>query len=293
MRNKLWIGAFVGLLGVAVAIPTVSVATDPVQTLTVNSAPSKQKKKKRGGVRITVAVDTDYTTGDLIPPGSATCNGTTDFSTCKYFPPATRTVLDFDNAYRFVPGKIPSCNAALGSLTTSQAKAACPKSIVGAGSSVVKTVTNVTLNGVVTAFVGPKAGNGVKTLRLHVDIPAVANKPVLIGTLVKSPAGSDYGQRLDVDVPVTPGSAITHFDTTINRRVSKRKVVRYRKRIRRGGRFVFVRRKRVIKTFFASANCSDRNRKLNVKETTYFVDYGENPVENHSASSVQRCTVRR
>jgi hypothetical protein len=268
-------GALLGVASLMVMAGPASAAFQN-QTLTNSTTPTKVSSKTRAGVSLFTSVDTQYQGTDA-PNGGCPIT----ITNCRFFPPANRTVLDFDNDYAFTSGTIPACTTNLVPLSTDQAKAACPKSIVGQGSSVIRTLAGdngPTLNAVVTAFVGAKEG-GNDVLLLHADPgPTVTSKPVLKGVLGNSPLGGDFGKRLDVTVPITTGTAITHFDTTINKVVAKKKT----KKLKNG-------KKKVIKTFFASARCADKDKKWNITETTSFGPNQTTVSETHSAASIQTC----
>jgi hypothetical protein len=229
-KRNLMIGAVVGVAG-SLAIAGVVTAAVDSQTYSSVAAKTKQDKKVRGPVGGFVTnVDTVYSG----PPGA------------QFTPPATQTVLNFDRDYKFQPGKLAQCNlASLAGKDAAGARAACPRSIVGQGSAIIRTLAGGTLNAIVSAFNGARTG-GNPTIYLHTDVQGSTTKPILTGTLT--------GNTLTVQVPVTPGTAITHFDTTINQVVSQRK-----KNKKTG---------KTQKTFFISAKCSDKQWDHN--ETTTF-----------------------
>jgi hypothetical protein len=271
-KRNLVIGAVAALIG-ALALSGVATGAVSSQTYSSVAAKTKQDKKKRGPVgAFATNVDTAYS-GTTVPPGGAGCipPGTVT-PACKYFPPATQTVLTFDRAFKFDPGTLKQCNAA--SLTgkdAAGAKAACPKSVVGQGSARIHTLTEPgtppgnagVLNAVVTAFNGVKSG-GNPVILLHTDVIGSTTKPILTGTLTAN--------TLTVQVPVTPGTVIEHFDTTINQVVSKRK-----KNKKTG---------KVTKTFFVSAKCNDGS--WDHSETTTFQD-GSTSSDTYS----QKCKKKK
>jgi hypothetical protein len=268
-KRNLMVGAVVGVVG-ALGIAAVSSAVVDSQTYSSVAAKSKQDKKKRGPVGSFVTnVDTQYS-GETIPPGSATCNAATQAS-CKYFPPATQTVLTFDRDFKFQPKKLAQCNlASLAGKDSAGARAACPRSIVGQGGARIHTLTEAglpgvgpNLTGIVTAFNGVKSG-GNSTIYLHTDIQGSTTKPILTGTL--------QGNTLTVAVPVTPGTVIEHFDTTINQ------VVTQKKKNKNTGK--------TTKTFYISARCSDGQ--WDHSETTTFQGG-----QTKSASFSQKCTKKK
>ena len=242
-KRNLMIGAALGVtVLVAAGISSAAVET---QTYSTVAQKKKQGKKVRGPVGLfTTNVDTTFS-------GSGTAGVT---------PPATQTVLIFDTDFHFDPGKIPQCNVtSLIGKDSAGARAACPKSIIGQGSAVVKEASGDSLNAVVSAFNGVRSG-GNTVILLHTDIQGVATKPILTSTL--------RGNTLTVQVPVTPGTAITHFDTTINQIVSKKK-----KNKRTG---------KTEKTYYVSAKCTDGHWQHT--ETTTFTDGS-----TRSASFSQPC----
>jgi hypothetical protein len=231
-KRNLMIGVAAAAVG-ALAVAGVASAVVDNQTYSSVASKSKQDKKVRGPVGSFVTnVDTLYGGG-----------------AGPFTPPATQTVLTFDRDFKFQPGKIAQCNlAALQGKDAAGARAACPRSIVGQGGAVIRSVSGATtLNAIVTAFNGTRSG-GNPSIYLHTDIQGNPNKPVLNGVL--------RGNTLTVQVPPVPGTAITHFDTTINQVVSQRK-----KNKKTG---------KSTKTFFISAKCSDKT--WNHTETTTFQD---------------------
>jgi len=219
MRNRnLMVVAAVSLVGV-LAAAGISAAAVSTETYTAVAAKTKQDKKVRGPLgAFTVNVDRTYT-------GSGVAGVT---------PPPAQNVLVFDRDFRFDPGKLPQCNlASLTGKDAAGARAACPKSLVGQGSANVKTASGGNLPAVVSAFNGVKSG-GNPTIYLHVDIQGSTTKPILTGTL--------SGNTLTVQVPLVAGTALTHFDTTINQLVTKKK------RNKKTGK--------IVKTFYISAKCS-------------------------------------
>jgi hypothetical protein len=232
-KRNLMIGAVVGVAG-SLAIAGIASAVVDSQTYSSVAAKTKQDKKVRGPVGGFVTnVDTVY-------------SGTPQFT-----PPATQTILTFDRDFKFQPGKLAQCNlASLAGKDAAGARAACPKSIVGQGSAIIRTLAGGTLNAIVSAFNGAKSG-GNPTIYLHTDVQGSTTKPILTGTL--------QGNILTVQVPVTPGTAITHFDTTINQVVSQKK----KKKTPSG-------KKKTTKTFYISARCSDKQ--WDHRETTTFQD---------------------
>jgi hypothetical protein len=237
-KRKYLIGGLLGALGALVLASSASAAVTN-QTYTASASPSKADKKVRSGVSFSNTVDTTYN----VPPAT---NAT---------PAANRTVLTFSPDFKFTPGNLPTCNlAALSGKTSDQAKAACPGSQVGQGDATEITLSGLTLQGTVTAFNGAPSG-GKPTIYLHSDFgPAVPTKPVLTGVLT--------GTTLDVNVPVVQGTALTHFNTVVNK-------------IKTGK-----------KSFFVMARCKKKN--WTHTETTTFTDGS-----TKTASSTQKCKQKK
>ncbi len=260
-------------LGLVGAVAFSGIASGDVTKLTITSpvTPSKQDKKKRGPVTTTFTSE-DTHEGITVPPGGPGCTPpATVTAACKYYPASTKSVITFPRDFKFDPGTLPDCNlASLTGKTTAGAKAACPRSIVGQGNNVNHTLTEAgfmgspgTLNGTVTAFNGAPSG-GNPTLYLHVDIAGSTTKPILTGVI--------SGNVLTVNVPVTPGVVIEHFDTTIN------KTVTAKKKNKKTGK--------VTKKFYLSARCS----------TGTWTTTETNTYQNgttRTATTSQKCTKKK
>jgi hypothetical protein len=257
--RKYLIGVALGLVCALAPSGVASAAVTGV-TLTANATPTKQDKKKRGGVAITLGIAEAHE-GLTFPPGGPGCMPPTAVvtSACKYFPPSHTSVINIDPDFKLTPGTIPRCApASLTGKDTAGARAACPKSIVGQGTSEVHTLTETTpLFGTVTAFNGPPSGGNPMVL-LHMDIDRSTTKPILTAIL--------RGNVLTIQGPVTPGAVLTNLTTSINRRVSLRK-----------GRKRF---------FFVSARCS--RRRWQASATVFYTDGTQ-----HSAAGTQTCTQKK
>ncbi|MDX6607053.1 MAG: hypothetical protein QOD14_1593 [Solirubrobacterales bacterium] len=192
-KRKYLIGALLSVIGALVVSGTASAAVTG-QTYSVTTTPPKQQKKVFGPVKsFTNVVDTAYSGG--------------------FTPVASTTVLTFSRDIRFTPGNIPQCpTASVNNKPVATAKAACPGSIVGQGSA---KINGGALNAVVTAFNGQPSG-GSPTILLHTSVNNDALDPTLVGVLNTS------SNTLTVTIPNT-GTAITHFDTTINKIKSGKK----------------------------------------------------------------------
>jgi hypothetical protein len=225
--RKYLIGTITCLVGVF-AFSSVASAAVTALNIGVNISPTKQQKKVRGPASVFFESNDTHAGFLPCPPGT----GNTD--ACRAYPPSTQAVLTFTRDIKFTPGNLPDCNlSAIAGKTTAGARAACSRSIVGAGSNRNLTTSGQTLNGVITAFNGAPSG-GNPSLYLHVDIAGVTTKPILNGVI--------RGNVLTVQIPPVPGAVIEHFDTTLVRKV--------------------VGRKKGKRVFYFSARCSKRNWSL-------------------------------
>lgn len=234
-RKHLVVGTLALTVSVAMAGSAQAVLSG--QTLTTVVAPAKQQFKKfRAVKRIRVGVDTQY-------------------SGANFTPKAVNTKVHFDRHFRFFAGRLPRCApASLANTTTEQANARCGAARVGFGTSF---VTNGAqgAQGLVTAYNGTPVG-GRQQLLLHNRIgPPLNATSVLSGVLRPSDQGRLYGWMLDVTVPILPlGFVITHFDTTVPKRLTKPKNKKKNKPAR----------------FFVENRCRDRNRQWDfLAVTTY------------------------
>jgi hypothetical protein len=224
-----------GLVG-ALTFPSIGAADVTALSITSPVSPSKQDKKVRGAVTTTFSSNDAHDSGNVdTTPGES--DGCPPLSSCRYYPPSVQSFITFPTDFKFDPGTLPDCNlSSLAGKTAAGARAACPRSVVGQGSNVNRTLSGGTLNGVVTAFNGAPSG-GNPSLYLHVDIAGSSTKPILNGVI--------QGNTLRVQIPPVPGVVIEHFDTTINKTVVRRK-----KNKKTG---------KTTKTFYLSAKCSKRN----------------------------------
>ncbi len=260
--GKYLIGVALGLVGALALSSTASAAVTGV-TVTATATPTKQDKKKRGGVAFQIGIAEEHA-GLTFPPGGPGCMPPTVVTpACKYFPSAHTSVINFDPDFKLTPGTIPRCDpASLTGKDATGARAACPRSIVGQGTSELHTLTETNpadggLFGTVTAFNGlPSGGNPV--VLLHMDIDRSTTSPILTGVL--------RGNVLTVQGPVTPGVVITNLTTSINRRVSLKKGPK---------RF-----------FFVSARCS--KRRWQSSATVFYTDGTQ-----QTGSTTQTCKQKK
>lgn len=260
--SKLLLAGLTAALG-SLCLSSIASGAVVDQRLTVNAIPTKHTNKQRGKIQVRVDVDTDYDA----PPSA------------NFTPPANRTVIDFDKDFFFNPGKLATCSAAsLAGQTAANARATCPGAVVGGGNATIRSQLGATIPAEVSAFNGERQ-NGAPVILLHTDPQGVATKPILTGVLTRSPVPG-FGQRLDVTVPVTPGTVITHFDTTIRKITSKVK----KKKNKKTGKV------KKIKTFYAAARCTDGSWVHS--ETTTFND-GSSKTDLSTAQFCQKKKIKK
>ncbi len=115
------------------------------------------------------------------------------------------------------PSAAPTCSAPVEFQTTEAARDACPPgSYVGTGKAAIELPGGVKFNSlVVSVFNGP----GKNEVRLHTYSPELEGAtPTVFGRIVKSNAGSKYGQALTVeDAPDVAGDTgkITEFNASL------------------------------------------------------------------------------
>lgn len=240
--RKYVIGTIAGLVG-AVALSNITSAE--VTSLSIGSrwTPAKQDKKTHGPAKLFIESNEAHAGAFLGQPGCTAGNELSCFAT----PPSVQSLIAFPKDVAIAPGNLPECSLAslLGKSTTA-AVAACPRSIVGGGNSVGKSLDGRTLNGVITAFKGVPSG-GNPSLYLHLDIAGVATKPILNGVV--------RGNTLTLQIPPVQGMVSEHFDTTLN------PVVTGKKRNTKTGK--------VEKTFLISIRCSKSRRWTTTETITY------------------------
>jgi hypothetical protein len=118
------------------------------------------------------------------------------------------------------PKAAPTCDAAIEFTSTEAARGACPAgSYVGSGTASIELPGGTIYEGItVSVFNGP----GANEVRLHTYDPRLAGAtPTVFGKIVKSHAGSKYGQALQVDdAPDVAGDAgkITSFNASLSKK---------------------------------------------------------------------------
>jgi hypothetical protein len=242
----------IGALAAAVAVSATGIAySAQTQIAQMNVKPKKLLKKKRKPVRLFVRVATQDPTSPTGIPS-----------------PATRARVHFDNAFLFnarVAGRCPPSRIA-DSPNTAEARRRCRRALVGAGRAIVLSPSGDPANpnafgGVVSAFNSTPRGRR-PTIILYTYIEALNFGQPLIGVLKKSGAGRDFGKVLDVTIPpLTGGAALVDFRVAVGRGFKRR---------------------------YVKANCSDRNRRLNIRARFNYADGNA-----LTARARQRCFVIR
>ena len=192
-------------LCVAVAGSTLAFAdgaSDNTPFVDGNVSPSKLDKKKYKPISLFSGVRTTF------PGGSP--NGTQQNASSEFISYPKNVKFDFN------AGSVCTTLPPSGS-TSQQARDACPKdSYLGSGEAEVQgpgiaPITDI----VVSVFRGP-AKNGIQ---LHTYSPTLGQAaPTVLGSVVNSGKGKEYGQALNVpNAPVTGALAITKFNATIEK----------------------------------------------------------------------------
>ena len=236
-----------GVAGFAIA----DGASDQVSTVSVKVKPKQLPKRTFRNASLASGVTTlDADNNPVIPAE-----------------PAEEVYIDYDNDGKINLTLVPKCTADLAPLTTDQAVAACPNSVISVAGSAAARIpgfpapNNEVSDFTVTVFRGAThggvAGNNIIWLKAYSPTLGTGGgaAPVVEGKIVPSPLGGDFGQRLAVDdAPDVAGDngALVAFAATIKER----------------GVF--------------QARCKDRNRKFNVRAR--FV-YDDGSVDNASSSS--------
>jgi hypothetical protein len=240
--RKYVIGTIASLVG---AVALSSVASADVTSLSIGAhwSPAKQEKKRHGPAKVFIETTEAHAGAFLGQPGCTAGNELSCFAT----PPSVQSLITFPKDVAIDPGNLPACSLALlTGKSTAAARVACPRSIVGEGNSVGRSLDGRTLNGVITAFKGVPSG-GNPSLYLHLDIAGVATKPILNGVV--------RGNTLTLQIPPVQGIVSEHFDTTLN------PVITGRKRNKKTGK--------VEKRFLISIRCSKSRRWTTTETITY------------------------
>ena len=236
-KRKFLVGAMVGVIGALVVSGTALAGVPTGQTLQATIAPKKQDKKTFGGASLHAIIGTQYS----------------DFLAS---PSAKEVVFRIDKQIKFTNGNVPACSSSsLNAATTSGAvQAACGASVVGQGTDQVNAGTGsfAGTNPVVLVSGGPT------TLFVWTRI-ANALTLVLNGQYAAGP------NTLDVTgLPNTPGTDLTNFDITFNKKKTGKK------------------------SFYVMARCKSKKSKLVNSETTTFYNG-----QSTSATATQKCVKKK
>jgi len=179
---------------------------------------------------------------------------------CRVPPASDNVKVDFDNDIRFNPDAVGKCSpGTINGDSTATARSECAGALIGTGSGFGRFGSVGTVGaGDVPVTLSAFNSQANDRIIFHVD-PGFAPFD-LTGRLVGSPAGRDYGTRLDTDV--VAANVLVRFDININR-----------------GRFV-------------RARCKDRNKKFNFKFLFHYGDQGiapNNYPETTATSDVDSC----
>jgi hypothetical protein len=169
--------------------------------------------------------------------------------------PTTKTVLHYDDDSKVDVTVVKSCSTDLSQLNPDQAKAACPKSILGKGKAHA-VVVNTPVNDIkVTAF-----RQGAKILLYTysntLDGASPGSTTDVVGTLTKDTG--DYGTKATFPVPPLLGgqAALTLFQVNLTKGIK--------------------------------ARCHDSNKAFNVKGDFTFSDNSKESETNKSKCSVKK-----
>jgi hypothetical protein len=244
-----------GVAGVAYAANTTT------STATINVTPSLLKTAKFKGVTLAVHTHSTNVADPTKVPASA-----------------QNVDLDFDNALKFTTKGLATCKVVqtdsggpLSNTTTAQAKNKCgTASQVGSGSAQASHAPGpTTATAVVTAFNGKKDAQGHPTIYLHTRFGADLGNTtvVLVGRLVPSPVGGDFGKRLEVhNIPQVPGVPLSDFQTTVKKDFTVNGVTKH----------------------YISAVCNDVDHRINMRTT---FDYSNANEPTDVVNAFKACTV--
>ncbi len=137
--------------------------------------------------------------------------------------PLQRLIIDFDRDGRLTTAGLPVCEpASLQEVTPQEARARCPKAIVGTGGASaliqVEGGPPAPASSPITLFNGPRL-NGKPTVILHArtTFPAVQN---FVITIPIEKRGGLFRYRATIDVPPIAGGrgSLVHLDATVGKR---------------------------------------------------------------------------
>jgi hypothetical protein len=185
MRNRKYlIGTLLGVVG-ALAFSGIASAAPTGHSVQAKVTPAKQDNKRFGGASLNFNIRSTYDA----------------FATSQS---PRQLVISLDRNMKLALGGVPACQQSqIANRPTAQARAACPRSIVGQGGV---TVNGGVLTGQVTLF-----GGGAKLLYAQVDVSG--------GAVILTLPGAISGRTLTISgIPNTPGTILDSTNATINKR---------------------------------------------------------------------------
>jgi hypothetical protein len=185
MRNRKYlIGTLLGVVG-ALAFSGIASAAPTGHSVQAKVTPAKQDNKRFGGASLNFNIRSTYDA----------------FATSQS---PRQLVISLDRNMKLALGGVPACQQSqIANRPTAQARAACPRSIVGQGAV---TVNGGVLTGQVTLFAG-----GAKLLYAQVDVSG--------GAVILTLPGAISGRTLTISgIPNTPGTILDSTNATINKR---------------------------------------------------------------------------
>lgn len=247
-------------LAVSFVIPATASANVSNPTLTVSVAPTKLASRGTPTpIAMTVATAATYS------------SPATD-------PAATLVDISLDKGLTINPKGIPTCDPnSIQNVTTAQATAACPKSVIGGGGA---SINGVLPGGakpaVVTAFLGSAQGAN-PVLLLHTRVDELSITSVLTGVVSRTPAGL----KLSVTVPPLAGGheVLTDFTTTIDKKTT------IKKKIKVNGK----KKTKKIKSGLLTSTCS-KTKALAFSAISNFKDFTSQATSTLNASGSASCT---
>lgn len=191
------------------AKPTVVRAGNVILTLNGGVSPTKLPKNKLAPIALNVS-------GSI-----ATVDGSQ--------PPVTKTVtIDFDKNGTVNAKGLPACKSGqLQARDTGDAKAACPKAIVGKGRTTVRVAfpdqAPFNASGPLVLFNGGVKG-GTTTMFIHAYVNVPTPTALVTTVKIKKIRKGRFGTRADARIPTIAGGsgALTKFNLTVNRKFTYR-----------------------------------------------------------------------
>lgn len=202
------------VLATALAVVAASVATAEKPTvvragnlvLKINGGVTPRKLPRNRLAPITLRASGDISTTDGSQP-----------------PPLKEVTIDFDKHGTVNAKGLPACQPGkLQATDTQHAKQACPKAIVGKGSTRVRVAfpeqAPFESTGPLVLFNGGVRG-GVTTMYIHAYVDVPAPTAIVSTVKIKKIHKGPYGTQAVANVPVIAGGSgsVTHFDLSVHR----------------------------------------------------------------------------